>query len=309
MKKIMDVISVGDTLSTPTGTSFMINAISNNGVTINKRYKGKLIVIPRNCFESIPQFLNEKEWIPIQAIHDKPGVPSTFDWHCKQFTNDISVGSYVAPILEKAGVLRIDRNIPNKVLLIEQVSEPPISHATISERISGFFDRSRKHDVEMETLWNKTYPVIEECHGVITPFGLQRRTDLSLSTSKKILDWCKNKQLAKVVRHLEIEFYVFSEVIETSDVKTSILSSIMIADGGRRPIPKPILYTIVQSGRKDITMVLLDQTLQQMVAEGILEYEPKTNSYSIRIKKTCPSCRKEVDETSKKCEYCEFEFQ
>lgn len=29
---------------------------------------------------------------------------------------------------------------------------------------------------------------------------------------------------------------------------------------------------------------------------------------SIRIEKTCPACRREVDATSRKCEYCGYEF-
>jgi len=78
--------------------------------------KGSLIKIAAPCLEDAPNFLRGKGWIRIGALHET-SHGETLDSFVKRFTHGTSVASYVAPILEKAGIVNIDRRYPAKIRL------------------------------------------------------------------------------------------------------------------------------------------------------------------------------------------------
>ena len=117
MISITTKISPGMKISTPSGRAeFEIYHIDALRVIILVGKKRSPIKIPAQCFEDIPQFLTGKGWVRIGAIHETI-QEHTLDTFVKQYTRR-STASYIAPILEKAKIIEIDRNIPAKVRLV-----------------------------------------------------------------------------------------------------------------------------------------------------------------------------------------------
>jgi len=117
MIAITTQVSPGMKIATPSGRAkFEIYHINSLRVMIHVGKKRSTIKIPAQCFEDVPNFLLGKGWVRIGAIH-KTIQEDTFDSFVKQYTRR-SAASYVAPILEKAGIIEIDRSIPAKVRLI-----------------------------------------------------------------------------------------------------------------------------------------------------------------------------------------------
>ena len=104
-------------ISTPSGRAeFEINHIESLKVVILVGKKRSAIKIPTQCFEDIPKYLSGKGWVRIGAIHETI-QEHTLDTFVKQYTRR-STASYIAPILEKAKIIEIDRKIPAKVRLV-----------------------------------------------------------------------------------------------------------------------------------------------------------------------------------------------
>ena len=120
MDRIMRTLSSGSVLTTPSGRStFRIEEVNARGVMIRV---GSIhawpIYIPAECWEGIPNFLRKREWIMIGATHGKPPQDS-LDEYLQQFTHGTSAASYVAPILEKIGLVQLNRRKPSRIRLIE----------------------------------------------------------------------------------------------------------------------------------------------------------------------------------------------
>lgn len=119
MEKIISKLYVGQKIETPTRRStFTIDKVNRECIKIKVGIGGWPITIPDSCFEGVPNFLRGKGWIKIGARH---GVPDkgTFDEYVQGFTNKTSAASYVAPILEIAEIVEIDRRVPNRIKLIK----------------------------------------------------------------------------------------------------------------------------------------------------------------------------------------------
>ena len=81
--------------------------------------KGRAIKIPIRCFEGSLDYLRGKGWIKIGAHHGSSNE-QTFDSYVKNFTSGISAASYVAPMLEKAGIVEIEKGPPARIRLMEK---------------------------------------------------------------------------------------------------------------------------------------------------------------------------------------------
>jgi len=101
---------------TPSGRSkFKIYHINADRVLIQTQ-RGSIITIPASCFDGTLNFLKGKGWVKIGAKHDIADE-GTLDEFLKRFTHGTSVASYVAPILERIGIVEIDRRRPAKIKL------------------------------------------------------------------------------------------------------------------------------------------------------------------------------------------------
>lgn len=114
--KITQKIPLHSIIKTPSGKAqFDFYHIDGEKVVI-KTEGGSYIKIPATCFDDAPSFLRGRGWIRIGALHDT-SYEETFDSFVKRFTSGTSVASYVAPILEKVGIVEIDRSRPAKLRL------------------------------------------------------------------------------------------------------------------------------------------------------------------------------------------------
>ena len=111
----MGKLKSGDQLATPIrGKKFKIESISPTGATLilGKKWKTP---IPAECWNGIPSFLRGRDWVEIGAIHGT-SKPGTLEHYIDRFIPR-SAGSYVASILEYAGVVEINRKLSSKVRL------------------------------------------------------------------------------------------------------------------------------------------------------------------------------------------------
>ena len=116
VSQLMLKIKPGQVLYTPIQKKpFKIKSISQSGIVliIGKKW---ITPIPVDCWNGIPNYLKGKGWVEIGAIHgiSKPG---TLENYIDGFIPR-SAGNYVASILEHAGIVKIDRNLPSKVRLV-----------------------------------------------------------------------------------------------------------------------------------------------------------------------------------------------
>ena len=123
---VMDVLASklrpGTTLHTPARRKeFVVESISPIRVTLRVGPKGKSqIRIRAECWNGIPQFLQGtgEEWVKIGAVHEK-SKPKTLEEHTDRFVS-ASAASYVAAVLERVGIVEIDRHKPCRVRLIRR---------------------------------------------------------------------------------------------------------------------------------------------------------------------------------------------
>ena len=115
--KITRGIPVGSLIKTPSGRSqFEVYHIDPDRVMIRVGKRGYILTIPASCFEGVPDFLRGKGWIRIGAIHNA-ALEGTFDEYVQRSTHGTSAASYVAPILERIGIIEIDRKRPARIRL------------------------------------------------------------------------------------------------------------------------------------------------------------------------------------------------
>lgn len=123
LNQIEQMVPEDSTLNTPSKgkkcKKFVVIRIRQKGLTIGIGEDKRELFIRSACFDGVIDFLRDKGWIRIGAIHDTD-TAGTFDEYVKKFTRGISAASYVAPILEKVGIVEINDEWPAKLRLIKQ---------------------------------------------------------------------------------------------------------------------------------------------------------------------------------------------
>lgn len=94
-------------LKTPSGKQFRITHIDGEKVLLEAG-ESSILKIPASALEETPNFLRGKGWVRIGAVHEISDEP-TLDTFIKRFSHGTSLASYVAPLLELAGIAEIDR--------------------------------------------------------------------------------------------------------------------------------------------------------------------------------------------------------
>jgi len=117
MDRILSKIPPGTVLKTPSGrASFEVEHVDSGGVMLRVG-DGWPIYAPKDCWEGIPDFLRGRGWVLIGATHGEPPHGSLDDY-LQQFTHGTSAASYVAPILERILLVKVDRRKPSKIRLV-----------------------------------------------------------------------------------------------------------------------------------------------------------------------------------------------
>jgi hypothetical protein len=110
-------VKPGTSLPTPTGRGqFTIATIDGAGLVLLLGKKEARTPISWACLEGAPQFLRGRGWVPIAGTYDTSSTAGTLDAYLKQFINRATAG-WVAVILERAGIVAIDREKPAAVKL------------------------------------------------------------------------------------------------------------------------------------------------------------------------------------------------
>lgn len=128
------IISVGDELRTPSGRgAFRVQEISERGVVLLLGEKQTPTTFTWHCLEGIPAFLATGAWVRIASRYDTLAESGTLDDYLKRHVNRATAG-WVAALLERAGILDIDRASPARIRLR---TTPLPKDAARVERIPG----------------------------------------------------------------------------------------------------------------------------------------------------------------------------
>jgi hypothetical protein len=76
-----------------------------------------------SCLEGIPYFLSARQWVRIGANRDVQGDEDGLDGYMKGFIKR-QTADYVAVVLERAGLIELDRGRPARVRLRRADSQP-----------------------------------------------------------------------------------------------------------------------------------------------------------------------------------------
>jgi hypothetical protein len=72
--------------------------------------------IPWEALEEVPDLLRGRSWVPIGSTYSTHAAEGTLDGHLKGYIAR-ATGGWIAVVLERAGVLEIDRSRPARVKL------------------------------------------------------------------------------------------------------------------------------------------------------------------------------------------------
>ncbi len=107
----------GQRLHTPGKQApFSVRAVDERGVTLLFGSKETPTLVEWQCLEGIPGFLAGKGWVRVGTVFYVAGDPSTLDGYLKGYINR-GTATWVASLLESAGVVEIRREVPLQVRL------------------------------------------------------------------------------------------------------------------------------------------------------------------------------------------------
>jgi hypothetical protein len=116
---IRSKISPCQRLKTPDihkSASFEVKCLNIEGMVLLFGKKKTPTNISWQCLEGIPAFLKGKDWVKVGTVFDTSANPSTLDEYLKGWIKRGTAG-WVAAVLEKAGIVEIDRHRPIRVRL------------------------------------------------------------------------------------------------------------------------------------------------------------------------------------------------
>lgn len=113
-------ISPGTRLPTPTGrATFTVHELNPRGIVFLLGPKQAWTPLSWDCLEGIPAVLRNRGWVRIGANRDVAGNPGTLDAHLKGCLKR-QTADYVAVVLERAGLVDLDRDRPARVRPIQR---------------------------------------------------------------------------------------------------------------------------------------------------------------------------------------------
>ncbi|MCU7729823.1 hypothetical protein ODJ79_39415 [Actinoplanes sp. KI2] len=104
-------------LPTPTErATFQIGAMTSDALILLFGPKKTRTAISWACLEGIPDYLRGRQWVRVGANRDVQGDQDALDGYVKQFIKR-QTADYVAVVLERAGIVELDRARPARVKL------------------------------------------------------------------------------------------------------------------------------------------------------------------------------------------------
>src|SRR5690242_19099992 len=116
---IRSSVRPGEVLPTPTGTAaFVVDQLDAEGLSLLFGPKKTRTLLSWRCLEGVPGYLRGRGWVLVGAHRD---VNSDYglDGYLKGWIKR-QTANYVAVVLERAGIVDLDRERPAQVRLIDR---------------------------------------------------------------------------------------------------------------------------------------------------------------------------------------------
>jgi hypothetical protein len=116
-KAVRERVKAGDRLLTPSQSKpFTVETIDDAGVVLLLGEKRARTPIRWSVLEGVGTTLAGGGWMTIGSVYDTSAASGTLDAYLKRYINRATAG-WVAALLERAGVVQIDRSRPSRVRL------------------------------------------------------------------------------------------------------------------------------------------------------------------------------------------------
>jgi hypothetical protein len=114
---VRGAVSPRDLLATPSGRAhFTVAEYTAHGIVLLLGQKQARTPLPWQALEQVPDFLRGRGWVLIGSLYSTDGTPGSLDAHLKTFLKTTTAG-WIAVVLEKAGVITVDRTRPARIKL------------------------------------------------------------------------------------------------------------------------------------------------------------------------------------------------
>lgn len=114
---VREAVSPGDVLATPSGRGhFSVAEYTAYGITLLLGEKRAWTPLPWQALEQVPDLLRGRGWVLIGSVYSTDSTPGSLDAHLKTFLKRATAG-WIAVVLEKAGVITVDRTRPARIRL------------------------------------------------------------------------------------------------------------------------------------------------------------------------------------------------
>jgi hypothetical protein len=114
---VRTAVAPGEAMATPSGRGqFRIARYTDGALVLLLGENEAWTPLPWPALEEIPDFLRGRDWVRIGSEYSTGGHPGSLDEHLKRYTKTATAG-WVAVVLEKAGVVTIDRSRPARIRL------------------------------------------------------------------------------------------------------------------------------------------------------------------------------------------------
>ena len=114
---VRGAVSPGDLLATPSGRGqFTIAEYTAYEIVLLLGEKQARTPLAWQALEQVPDFLRGRGWVLIGSVYSTGSTPGSLDAHLKAFLKRATAG-WIAVVLEKAGVITMDRTRPARIKL------------------------------------------------------------------------------------------------------------------------------------------------------------------------------------------------
>lgn len=114
---VRGAVSPGDLLATPSGRAqFTVAEYTAHGIVLLLGEKQAWTQLPWQALEQVPGFLRARGWVLIGGLYSTDSTPGSLDAHLNTFLKRATAG-WIAVVLEKAGVITVDRTRPARIKL------------------------------------------------------------------------------------------------------------------------------------------------------------------------------------------------
>ena len=114
---VREHVKASKRLLTPSqGKTFTVETVDDAGVVLLLGEKQTRTPIRWSVLEGVGTMLADSGWVPIGGVYDTTAISGTLDAYLKRFIKRVTAG-WVAALLERAGVVQIDRGRPSRVRL------------------------------------------------------------------------------------------------------------------------------------------------------------------------------------------------